>query len=579
MIRILIAEDEAPIANLVKLSLKKAGYLCECVSDGEEAAEKIGTKAYDLILLDVMLPEIDGFELMEYIRPLGIPVIFLTAKNAVSDRVKGLRMGAEDYIVKPFEIVELLARVDVVLRRYRLSEEEIHICGLDIDTRSMRVTREGQEIALTRKEYELLLDLHVQKLLSETGDIRNVIGQSIRQNGGYWDDILLTADGKEIYSGGEETALLGKQDFAEQGKYPEEGTGIVVSVRNDSGENNLCAAGTFTAGDRQFSLTAARDISDLYRNRNRMQEVYRIVFAVLMLLCAVLAYSMALFLTAPLSRLARGAREIGKGNFAFRSRVRSGDEVGSLSRDFDRMAGQIEKNVRELREAVARQERFVGNFTHELKTPMTSVIGYADLLRSSELSDKERREAADYIFREGKRLERLSLKLLDIYAAEQTEGSLSPHSPGRIVEDIADHLRPGLQERGIVLTARCEKGTCMLDPDLFRSLVLNLVDNAGKALGSRGHIRVTVRMTDAGCRLCVEDDGPGIPGDAREHLTEAFYRVDKSRSRKQGGAGLGLSLCEKIVKLHGGELSFESEEGRGTKVTAELKGGRCEKKN
>ena len=102
----------------------------------------------------------------------------------------------------------------------------------------------------------------VQKLLSETGDIRNVIGQSIRQNGGYWDDILLTADGKEIYSGGEETALLGKQNFAEQGKYPEEGTGIVVSVRNDSGENNLCAAGTFTAGDRQFSLTAARDISD-----------------------------------------------------------------------------------------------------------------------------------------------------------------------------------------------------------------------------------------------------------------------------------------------------------------------------
>ena len=419
----------------------------------------------------------------------------------------------------------------------------------------------------------------VQKLLSETGDIRNVIGQSIRQNGGYWDDILLTADGKEIYSGGKETDFLRIQDFAEQGKYPEEGTGIVVSVRNDSGENNLCAAGTFTAGDRQFSLTAARDISDLYRNRDRMQEVYRIVFAVLMLLCAVLAYSMALFLTAPLSRLARGAREIGKGNFAFRSRVRSGDEVGSLSRDFDRMAGQIEKNVRELREAVARQERFVGNFTHELKTPMTSVIGYADLLRSRELSDKERREAADYIFREGKRLERLSLKLLDIYAAEQTEGSLSPHSPGRIVEDIADHLRPGLQERGIVLTARCEKGTCMLDPDLFRSLVLNLVDNAGKALGSRGHIRVTVRMTDAGCRLCVEDDGPGIPGDAREHLTEAFYRVDKSRSRKQGGAGLGLTLCEKIVKLHGGELSFESEEGRGTKVTAELKGGRCEKEN
>ncbi len=419
----------------------------------------------------------------------------------------------------------------------------------------------------------------VQKLLSETGNIRNVIGQSIRQNGGYWDDILLTADGKEIYSSGKESAFLRTRDSADTKEYPEEGKGSIVSVRDENGENNLCVTGTFTAGDRRFSLTAARDISDLYRNRNRMQELYRIVFAVLMLLCAVLAYSMALFLTAPLSRLARGAQEIGKGNLAFRSRVRSGDELGSLSRDFDRMAGQIEKNVRELREAVARQERFVGNFTHELKTPMTSVIGYADLLRSRELSDEERREAADYIFREGKRMERLSLKLLDIYAAEQTEVSLSLHSPGRIVEDIADHLSPGLKEREIELTARCEKGTCMLDPDLFRSLVLNLVDNAGKAIGSRGHIRVTVRMTDEGCRLCVEDDGPGIPGEAREHLTEAFYRVDKSRSRKQGGAGLGLTLCEKIVKLHNGELFFESGEGNGTKVTAELKGGRCEKTN
>ena len=155
--KLLLVEDEAPIRTLMRMALTTAGYAALEMSDGRTLIETLEQGGIDLILLDVMLPEIDGFELMEYIRPLGIPVIFLTAKNAVSDRVKGLRMGAEDYIVKPFEIVELLARVDVVLRRYRLSEEEIHICGLDIDTRSMRVTREGQEIALTRKEYELLL--------------------------------------------------------------------------------------------------------------------------------------------------------------------------------------------------------------------------------------------------------------------------------------------------------------------------------------------------------------------------------------------------------------------------------------
>ena len=157
MIRILIVEDEKPISNLIRLSLKKAGYACTCAYDGAEAADILETQRFDLILLDVMLPGIDGFSLMEYIRPMGIPVIFLTAKNAVSDRVRGLQMGAEDYLVKPFEIIELLARVNVVLRRYNKTEAELRVGGLVIDTQAMLVYRDGEAIPLTPKEYELLL--------------------------------------------------------------------------------------------------------------------------------------------------------------------------------------------------------------------------------------------------------------------------------------------------------------------------------------------------------------------------------------------------------------------------------------
>lgn len=157
MIQILIVEDEKPISNLIKISLSKAGYRCTCVYDGISAADILEKEKFDLILLDIMLPGADGFELMEYIRPMEIPVIFLTAKNAVQDRVKGLKMGAEDYIVKPFEIVELLARVEVVLRRYNKLASTIEIGGLTIDTRSMQVFRDGTEIQLTNKEYELLL--------------------------------------------------------------------------------------------------------------------------------------------------------------------------------------------------------------------------------------------------------------------------------------------------------------------------------------------------------------------------------------------------------------------------------------
>lgn len=157
MIKILIVEDEKPISELIKLSLSKSGYNCDCVYDGMKAADALDEKVYDLVLLDVMLPQVDGFELMEYIRPLGVPVIFITAKNSVADRVKGLRMGAEDYIVKPFEVLELQARVDVVLRRYNKTDRVISIGGLTIDTQSMQVFRDEIEIALTRKEFELLL--------------------------------------------------------------------------------------------------------------------------------------------------------------------------------------------------------------------------------------------------------------------------------------------------------------------------------------------------------------------------------------------------------------------------------------
>ncbi len=157
MLRILIVEDEKPISELIRMSLSSAGYQCACVYDGIAAADLIEQEIFDLILLDVMLPGADGFELMEYIRPKGTPVIFLTARGTVADRVKGLRLGADDYLVKPFEIIELLARVETVLRRYHKLDRMMEVGGLSIDIPSRTVMRDGLEIPLTKKEFELLL--------------------------------------------------------------------------------------------------------------------------------------------------------------------------------------------------------------------------------------------------------------------------------------------------------------------------------------------------------------------------------------------------------------------------------------
>ena len=158
MVNILIVEDEKPISDLIKLSLKGAGYFCSCVYDGETAADMIEENRYDLILLDIMIPYIDGFELLEYIKPFDIPVIFITAMNSIDDRGKGLKMGAEDYIVKPFEVVELLARVEVVLRRFHKTSDIIQINDkLTINLKQHVVRYDEQEVALTPKEYDLLV--------------------------------------------------------------------------------------------------------------------------------------------------------------------------------------------------------------------------------------------------------------------------------------------------------------------------------------------------------------------------------------------------------------------------------------
>lgn len=157
MIKILIVEDERPISDLIKINLSDAEYDCTCAYDGLEAANILESHTFDLILLDIMLPEIDGYELLEYIKPLDIPVIFLTAKSALNDRVKGLMLGAEDYIVKPFEIVELLARVNVVLRRYNKSALILQFEDIIIDPENKIAKKSNAVLDLTPKEFDLLV--------------------------------------------------------------------------------------------------------------------------------------------------------------------------------------------------------------------------------------------------------------------------------------------------------------------------------------------------------------------------------------------------------------------------------------
>ena len=223
--------------------------------------------------------------------------------------------------------------------------------------------------------------------------------------------------------------------------------------------------------------------------------------------------------------------------------------------------------------AARRQEDFTASFVHELKTPLTSIIGYADMLRSRDLEEDMRFKAASYIFSEGKRLEKLSLSLMSLLVVGHSEADVKTVNMPRLCALAAESALPAMEAQGLRLTVSTAEGAIPGDASLLQTLVQNLLDNARKASEAGKGVSLTGEaLASGGYRLTVADQGRGIPPDEIGKITEAFYMVDKSRSRAQGGAGLGLALCKAIAALHGGALRFESQEGRGTTVTVELTG-------
>ena len=339
--------------------------------------------------------------------------------------------------------------------------------------------------------------------------------------------------------------------------------GTMRTVR--SGDGVTALYGSDLQGD--LHLVSSFDLTGLYRDRDASLRRFLGLEVVVLAAGAAVMALLARQVTRPLRVLTTTSAEIAGGDYARRTALHTGDEIEQVSRSFDKMADAVQEKIADLEADVQKREDFMGAFTHELKTPMTSIIGYADVLRSLQTDPDEQREAANAIYHEGQRLEALSQKLLALLALGNEALDLT-------TLDLAT-LWPRLRAACPNANLHTPEGSWPVrgDADLLLDLLCNLVQNAVKA--GAPDAPVTVRCQEGADTVMLEvaDRGCGIPAEELARVTEPFYMVDKSRARKQGGSGLGLALCKRIAAAHGSDLQIQSTPGQGTTVRVILQKG------
>ncbi len=324
-----------------------------------------------------------------------------------------------------------------------------------------------------------------------------------------------------------------------------------------------------SVGQQDYLVRVRSDFSETVSYCNRIWQTYSMTVCIIALLSGILLYIFTARITKPLQILTDTADSIADGQYG-RTVTVKGDstEIRRLTDSFNTMSRTVDENLRHIRQEAENRESFVANFTHEMKTPMTSIIGYADMLRSCDLTPAEQTQAINVIYGEAKRLEKMSVRLLELFVMEQeTAEQVSLALPG-IAEELSRTLKIAAEQHGVEYTVQLPAVRVIANRELLLSLLYNLADNAFKASEeTRSPVSVTADIVPQGVRITVLDRGRGISSEHINRLTEPFYREDKARSRKQGGAGLGLALCQRIAAIHGTSLQFVSEPGKGTAVS------------
>lgn len=315
-------------------------------------------------------------------------------------------------------------------------------------------------------------------------------------------------------------------------------------------------------GNDEYYLTGCYDISSVFNERNRQVFTFVFIDIVVIGVSFVILKFLSRYLTQSIDKLNKASQRIASGHYGERTHIHTQDEIGELSQSFDEMAYMNEKRIEELKTNLEQREEFMGSFSHEIKTPMTAILGFADMLYTMDCDEETRRKAARYIYMEGKRLENLSYTLMELLSLSDKTIELEVISFDNVVHQLKEYYQN--QPHILFQTHSC---FVYSHQELLFTMMRNLIDNARKASQDDQDVIVETILENHQLKVMIQDHGIGMSEEDIQRITEPFYMVDKSRSREQGGAGLGLSIVKRICDVHHTTLDIQSQLHEGTTMS------------
>lgn len=329
----------------------------------------------------------------------------------------------------------------------------------------------------------------------------------------------------------------------------------------------LCVYGSFPAPWQDYGLMYIGDLSDTIQSWRHTKNILFLTGAVAMLMMSFVLFQFLNIIFRPLRQISSTSAKIANGNYDSRIPVHGKDEISRVAYNFNLMVEQVERQIKQLEEAAEQKQQFIDNFSHELRIPLTAIYGYAEYMQKAPVSEEERYECTQFIMSECNRLQNMAYQLLDmaLFCRDERKDGGCFVRELFIQSEKAMYMRA--KEKKIRLSyALSQDYVIRGNMEQLLILINNLIDNAIKASRQEDEVYISAYSEKSNVVVEVKDHGIGMELGQISHIKEAFYRVDKARSRASGGAGLGLAICEKIVQIHHADMSFVSEPGKGTVV-------------